>query len=238
MERVAPSDGGRALSAALDQLDRFSWLVATSANGVRAIVERLDGRALPESLQVAAVGPATAAEFAASGIAVDLVPDRATAADLAAAFPPASGFPRADGTGGTGSGGAERPSVLAPLAELASDDLVSGLSSAGYRVERVVAYRMADTVDDPTSADAAACAAADLVAGAEAVVFTAPSIVERFRARFATALDGLAVDGPAVVCIGPKTGRRARDLGYESVVVAEPHTDSGIVAALIDRLGR
>jgi uroporphyrinogen-III synthase len=52
----------------------YDWLVVTSANGAAEVARRLTGR----PRQIAAVGPATAAELAAHGFAVDLVPQTAT----------------------------------------------------------------------------------------------------------------------------------------------------------------
>jgi uroporphyrinogen-III synthase len=200
----APADGGAALTGALAQLDGYGWLVATSANGVQAVAEALEGRAVPPGVGVAAVGPATASAFEAAGIAVDLVPAAATAADLALAFPPADGPVR----------------VLAALAELASADLVTGLRSKGYTVDRVDAYRIVEPPVDPE-------AAAEL-AGAEAVLFTSPSIVDRFVDRFS-----LSAVPATAVCIGPRTAARARQRGVAATVVAPVHTNQGLVDALV-----
>jgi uroporphyrinogen-III synthase len=202
--RSAPSDGGAALADALDRLEGYGWLVATSSNGVGAVVDALGRRDLPATTRVAAVGPATAAAFVAAGIHVDLVPSTATAADLAGAFPPAGG----------------RVRVLAALAELASGDLAAGLAGKGYAVDRVDAYRMVEPSAEP--------GVESRVAGAGAVLFTSPSVVDRFVDRFSVA----AVTGTAV-CIGPRTAARARDRGLSAPVVARVHTDQGLLDALV-----
>jgi uroporphyrinogen-III synthase len=61
----------------------YDWLVVTSANGAAEIARRLSGR----PRQIAAVGPATAAELAAHGLAADLVPRVASQEGLLAELP-------------------------------------------------------------------------------------------------------------------------------------------------------
>src|SRR5439155_21546574 len=91
---------------------------------VRGRVEALgrDARALAGA-KVAAVGPATEAALRGWGIVADLVPGRATTADLGAAFP-----------GGSGR-------VLLPRADIANPELTGALRAKGWTCEDVVAYR-------------------------------------------------------------------------------------------------
>ena len=209
--RAAPRDGGLALRRALDAIADYRWLVVTSANGVRAFSEALGQRTPPATLQMAAVGPATAAALTAAGFSVDLVAPVATAAHLAAAFPP--------------SGPAD--AVLAPLAELASDDLSQGLGAKGYRVDQVEAYRMEDVTVEAEEATAVGRA----VGCADAVLFTAPSLVDRFVEVFSLA------SVPAVtVCIGPRTAERARQHGIPEPITATEHHQSGLLRALVRSL--
>lgn len=209
--RAAPADGGAALRAAVARLDRYAWVAVTSAAGAAALLAaRADG--WPAGVRVAAVGPATADALRRAGVEPDLVPTTATAVDLAAAFPPAPG------TGESGPAGR----VLAPLAELAGDDLAAGLRARGWDVDRVDAYRLADLPppgsDDPLPAG---------LEGADAVAFTSPSTVDRFCDRFSPALVP-----PVVACIGPRTAARARERGLTGIVAANEHTTPGLVAAL------
>lgn len=154
-ERVGADDDGAALRSALDDLGSYDWIAFTSVNGVRAVVEAMDSTRFPETLRVAAVGRATAEALTGAGIGVDLVPLKATAADLAAAFEPTERGSR----------------VLAPLADRASSDLVEGLRALGYEPHRVEAYRMQRRQVDETS-----------LTDADAVLLTSPSIVEQFLA--------------------------------------------------------
>jgi uroporphyrinogen-III synthase len=207
-----PGDEGEALGRAVDSLDRYRWVVLTSANGVRAVAEALGGRPWPpgpgpagDPVEVAAVGPTTAAEARDAGMPVGLVPERATAAALVEAFPRAR------------PGRSNR--VLAPLAELAGPTVVAGLEAKGWVVDRVEAYRTAAPVEPVPPGEAPP--AADLV------TFFAPSAVDRWADRFGPS-------APIAVCIGPSTGARARDRGFAEVMVARPHNEAGVV----DVIGR
>lgn len=203
LEVVPPADGGAALGAAVDRLERYQWVLFTSANAVRAVVAALAGRPWPRATAVGAVGPATAAAARSAGIDVTLARPRGTGKDLAAAVPAPGG-----------SGG-----VLLPLAELADPAVADHLRSRGWRVTSVVAYR---TVRPPVTA-------ADLarVDGADAALFTSGSTVDRF-----VEVAGPERVPPLVVCIGPATAQRARHHGMAVAATAEDQSDDGLVRAL------
>lgn len=203
IEVKAPADDGRALRAVLADLAAYDWVVLTSANGVRSMAEACAGAPWPDGVSVAAVGPATAAAARSAGMPVRLIPDVATASALVDRFPESSDD--------------DRGRVLAPLAELAGDTVVAGLGAKGWRVDRVDAYR---TTADPSVAEpSAAKVDADIAA------FFSPSAVDRWVERFGAEL-------PAAVCVGPSTAARAREAGFGRVVVADPHTEDGVLQAL------
>ena len=152
---VEPSDGGAALAAALASADRYDWIVVTSPNGSRRVVDLLAG---PTTARLAAVGPKTAAPLAASGRLVDLVPGRAVAEGLLEEFPSP---PESGGR------------VLLARAEVARDVLPEGLSAAGWEVEVVAAYRNVVPVVDP--------AVLVRARSAHLVTFTAESTVRRYH---------------------------------------------------------
>ena len=214
-----PQDGGNALEAAIAGLDLYHWLIVTSANGVRAVADMIKrvGQEWPDHLRVGVVGPATAAEATANGWPVHFTPRRATSLDLASEFAPApeSGPPIR---------------VLAALAELGGATVKKGLMEKGYRVDHVIAYRTVspEPLDDPAEEQALARA----IAESEALTFTSPSTVTRFVSRFGT--DNLPGH---VVCIGPRTAKRADRLGLTVTAVAEPHTVDGLIAALTTLIG-
>ncbi len=218
VEVAAPTDGGRALGAAVAGLPDYDWVVLTSVNGVQSVGRVLDGRPWPAGVSVAVVGPTTAEAARSAGLPVDLVPGVATAAALV------DGFPPAPSPTGPGSG-----RVLAPLARLADATVEQGLTAKGWRVDRVEAYRTAAPADErsPEAPDGDLHDAVDedLDHHLDAVAFFSPSVVDRWVDRFGPA-------GAVAVCIGPSTAARARDRGLRRVVMATPHTEDGVVAAL------
>jgi uroporphyrinogen III methyltransferase / synthase len=148
------ADGGTALAEALATVQSYDWLVVTSANGARRVLDGLpDARALG-GVAVAAIGPGTAAALADGNIRADLVPERFVAEGLLEAFP--------DGPG----------RVLLARAAVARDTLPDGLRAKGWEVDVVEAYRTIPAVPSPATLEAAAVA--------EVVTFTSSSTVTRF----------------------------------------------------------
>lgn len=76
--RIVPPDDWEPLDRALAELERFDWVVFTSVNGVRVVIDRLGmlGRFVDvlRAVKVAAIGPGTARELAAHGVTPSLVP--------------------------------------------------------------------------------------------------------------------------------------------------------------------
>ena len=215
-----PAIETRPLDFELPDLDRYGWLVLTSANGAGAFFERglhargLDARALA-GVRVAVIGPGTAAAVERFGVRADLVPERFVAESLVAAFPP----PRAPG---------ER--VLLARAEQARDVLPEGLTRLGYEVDVVPVYRTVTAEPDPDDLERVRRGAVD------AVTFTSSSTVQNFCRIVGPFPTGEA--GPAVVSIGPVTSAAANEAGLTVTVEADPHDIDGLVAAVLGALAR
>ncbi|MGH2673936.1 MAG: uroporphyrinogen-III synthase [Actinomycetota bacterium] len=186
----------------------FAWSVFTSAAGVRAWFARVEALgAGPPRGDVAVVGDATAEALREHGTRPSLVPETFTTEALAGAFPEGSGR------------------VLLARADLAGGDLEEAIRGKGWEPVRVDAYRVRAAAGLPNPA------AALLRDGrVDVVTFTSPSTVEGF-----VRLAG-AAGAPEAVCIGPVTADAARAAGLDVAAVAEPHTEDGLVAALIRAL--
>jgi uroporphyrinogen-III synthase len=142
-------DGGEALTAALDRIDTFDWLVVTSRHGA----ERVAHAARESPIRLAAVGTATAAVLAErSGRPIELVPSVQLATALVDAFP--------DG----------QWSVLVAQADRAADTIVAGLRRRGCDVVVCAAY--STRLRMPSDAERARAL------GADAVAFASGSAVE------------------------------------------------------------
>ena len=210
IEIVDPLDEGAALSAAVEQLSSYDWVVLTSANGAQRFCERLrDGRDLA-GVKLAAIGPGTAEVLADYNLVADLVPERFIAESLLEAFP----LPHEN----------NQRRVLLARAEVARDVLPDGLRELGWRVDVVDAYRTIPV--EPTDAER------ERIIGADIVTFTSSSTVENWVAAF-----GIDTLPNVVACIGPITADTARRAGLRVDVIADVHTIDGLVDALIDRVG-
>ncbi len=201
LEIVKPPDGGAALVDAIDGLADYTWVAFTSANAVSTVMDALADRPWPAHVRCAVVGNATGRAVSDRGLSVDVVADPSTAAHLARQMP-------VD----------ETDRVLAPLATLASDDLVDGLTDRGVSALRVDAYA--------TTAPIHSADAIDRALASDLVLLTAPSVVN----RLVELADGRSV--PAGICIGPRTNERAQEFALAVEAVADPHDDDGLLAAV------
>lgn len=210
------------LDRALDRLVRgdFDWLVLTSANTVTALAERLAARGMAgacSAVRVAAVGPATAAA-ARELLSVECVdlPPQYVAESLAESL----------GTSGALQPGAR---VLLPESAIARPTLAERLTALGALIEVVTAY---ETRCASGGVDLPALIAAARV---DALTFTSSSTVSCFRQRLAA--EGGRIDSlldTCTVCIGSKTERTARELGFRRILVPAEST----VEAMVDTLER
>jgi len=201
----------------LPALGGYSWLVFTSANGVRAFFERgldaagLDARALG-GLRLAAIGPGTATALEARGLRPDLVPERFVAESLLEAFP---------------DPGASGERVLLARAQQARDVLPEGLGARGYVVDVLAVYRTVPAEPDPSVVEQIRAGKVD------ALTFTSSSTVT----NFVDAVGEITGPQPLVVSIGPVTSATARDRGLQVGAEADPHTIDGLVEAVRAALG-
>ena len=212
-----PRDGYAALDAALRELPTFDWVVFTSVNGVDHVWQRLAVLGLDDRvftrLQLAAIGPATAAELSARNLQSAVVPKRFVAESLLEAIPNPTG-----------------KRFLLPRAALARDTLRTGLQHAGAQVVEVPAY---DTIlPEPSSATLA-----ELEAGVDVLTFTASSTVHNFVTQLGQAHARSLADRAQVAVIGPVTAETARNLDLRVDVVASEYTIDGLVTALVDAYG-
>jgi uroporphyrinogen-III synthase len=208
MITIRPCTDPAPLDDALRHLDRYDWLILTSANTVTHIGQRLTTLKLkPVWPAVAVIGPATGKALQAYGVTPAVMPDKHIAEALFAALQEH-----------TDLSGAR---VLLPQGDLARPVMADLLRAAGARVETVVAYENVRPEIDPTL----------LAVPFDAVTFTSSSTVQNFVESFD---DPLAVIGTGrIACIGPVTADTACKLGLPVHIVAEPHTVDGLIDALI-----
>lgn len=206
IEIEGPEPGGP-LDAVIEDAagGSFRWVVFTSASGVRMWWTRAAALGLdPPAGRVAVVGDTTAAALAERGMEVDLVPDPFTTAALGEAFPRGKGR------------------VLLARADIATEELEDALRAKGWEPVRIDAYNVRAATAVPEVARRAL-----EQQQVDAVVFTSPSTVEGYLSL------AVAARRPPAVCIGPVTAAAAARVGFEVAAVADPHTEDGLIEALI-----
>lgn len=203
----APLADCTVLDGALERVKEFDWVVFTSANGVRAVVERFHTPdamcARLKGVRVAAIGPGTAHALEQTGIRVDFIPTKFLGEQVARELPIVPG-----------------QRVLLLRADIASDVLADVLKTRGAQVSDVDAYR---TIMP-------ARRGIDLHA-IDAVTFTSSSTVRNFIELLGDDANTLlsALD---IFCIGPVTADTAREFNLKPAAVADEHTLDGLVAAM------
>jgi uroporphyrinogen-III synthase len=201
-----PAD--ESLETALHRIEDFDWLVATSANAAPSLARRI-----PSGVQVAAIGPATAAALARAGIPVDHVPDDYLSAAVVGGMGPLHGR-----------------EILLARGDAATPQLADALIRAGGRVTEAIAYR---TLEGPDSSREAVRAA--LESGVDGIVFASGSAVRGLLALLTAEWQRRVRDMPAL-CIGPVTAVEASASGFGVAVVARTHTGVGLAQAIADHV--
>ena len=202
------------LDRAIHLLERFDWLIFTSANAVTFFLKRCRACACQPTgghLEIAAVGSATRLALEKEGLRASFVPKEFSGAGLAAEL----------------SSAIAGKSVLLPRSDRAGQELPSLLGNAGAHVTEVVAYRTAG----PETWDGSLIEA--LRDGqADAVAFFSPSAFREFQNLMGS--DALAKWNSRVVfaAVGPVTAEAIRASGLPVAIEANEATTASLVAGL------
>jgi uroporphyrinogen III methyltransferase/synthase len=209
---VAEPTDWKVVDAALARISEFDWLVFSSANGVRAVLQRLwqagrDARALG-NVRLAAIGPGTALELERYRLRADLTPGEFRAEELAEALAEHAAVKR----------------FLLARASRGREVLAERLRAAGGHVEQVVVYRSLDvTAADP-----------DVVAQLEGGRVDWVTVTSSAIARSLVHLLGPRLRRARLASLSPVTSATLRELGYEPAAEARTYTLDGLVAAMLE----
>lgn len=207
---ILPPDDWRPVDAALDRLAGYDWLVFSSANGVRSLLDRLWSRAgdwrCLSHLKLAAIGSGTAEELARYRLKADLVPPEFRAESLAAELATVAAGRR----------------FLLARASRGREVLAEQLRASGAEVDQVVVYRSVD-VEQPDADIAAALAHGKI----DWVTVTSSAI-----ARSLVQMFGAALRTTRLASISPVTSETLRQLGHAPAVEATEYTRDGLVRAI------
>lgn len=210
---IQPPQSYTMLDDALTHLDRYDWLIFTSANATGAVHVRLmDLGILPSSIhaQVAAIGNATAqAVDALLHLEVSITPAEYVAESLVAELAPQIAGRR----------------VLLARAEIARDVIPNALRAVGATVNVVDAYRNVMPAAAPELLRAA------IEQGIDAATFTSSSSVTHLADAARAAGIAFPLAGVAAISIGPITSQTLRDLGWEPAAEAKVSDIAGLIAA-------
>lgn len=201
---IVPPLSYLALDEAIVNLERYDWLIFTSANGVRAFADRL--AASPRDLRglrakLCTVGPMTRKTVEDMHLKVDVVPKEYVAESIVAAMAPYD---------------MQGKHVLIPRATVARDTVPQALKALGATVTIAEAYRTVVPASGPAPI-------------ADWVTFTSSSTVKNFLALN----EAGAIARYKTASIGPITTETLRMHGIEPTVEATPHTTEGVINAIL-----
>jgi uroporphyrinogen III methyltransferase/synthase len=208
---ICPPQDWSEVDNILQDMGRFDWLVFSSSNGVRFLLDRLletgyDMRVLG-GVRLAAIGPGTAETLRQYHLTVDLQPSEYRAEALAEAL-----APQASGR-----------SVLLARASRGREVLAEQLQQAGATVEQVVVYQSQDvTVPAANVSDQLAAGKIDWV-----------TVTSSAIARSCAGLFGDQLAACRLASISPITSQTLKEQGLAPSVEAEQYTMQGLVAAIV-----
>ena len=196
----------------------YDWIVFTSANGVKFLVQRLIqvGRDIRDlkGPRICAIGPGTAQALQALKIRVDFIPLEYRAEAIF------EGIGKEDLNG---------KKVLIPRAKVARDVLPADLRSAGAEVEVVEVYQTVCPREK-------AVGVLDLLRekNLSAITFTSSSTVTNFMELVGKEEAAELTRGVTIASIGPITAEKARNLGLVTNVMPREYTIPSLVEALVE----
>jgi uroporphyrinogen III methyltransferase/synthase len=209
------------LDRALRDIRSFDWLLLTSANAVRALLDRSQSLGVDvmksfAAVRIAAVGPVTAEAARRAGWSVSRVAIKHQGVALAEEF----------------AAELARKRILLPRSNLASQELPEALRRIGANVTEVVAYRTFAVEPEGEGQT-------DFFSGhVEAVLFFSPSAVRNFlnwdEGKGGQLLRSITNQSrkTAVIAVGPVTASALRDAGLRNIVQAQNTTVPAVIEAL------
>lgn len=212
---ICPPDDLKPLDRALRQLHSYDWLILTSANAVRAMVERAAvlGVVLAANslLKVAAIGTATAAEARNAGLSVGIIPESYVGESLVESL----------------AGRVAGRKILLARAAVARDVIPDALLAVGAVLDVVDAYQNRMPASAPLQLRKA------LEKAVDAAMFTSSSSVTHLADAARAAGLRFPFAGVAAVSIGPVTSKTLREVGWEPSAEASPSDIANLIKAVV-----
>jgi uroporphyrinogen-III synthase len=188
---LSPPEVWSKVDEALRRLDRYDWLLLTSATGATHFADRMRALNIDRGtvrIRIAVVGAKTADALVERGWKVDFVPSRYLTDSLAKELPVGR-------------------NALLMRSDIADPSLAQKLRARGFQVEEVTIYRTVRlNVKD-----------LDMIADADMVIFGSPSAVDGLCSQLPEATLANLIKKEAA-CIGPVTARATRAHGFTRIV--------------------
>ena len=204
------------LNRAIAAIAEFDWLILTSAQAVRALMQRCADLRAPltranRHLRVACVGPVTAGEARNANLPVEYVAETHNGVALAEEL----------------DGRLRGAKVLLPRSDRANPDLPLALKQNGAEVTEVVVYR---TLRPAGMGKEELKTVLD--GKADAILFFSPSAVQHFGELVGVEQLRVIQDKLAITAVGPVTARALREAGLERVIVSADTSGASVLETL------
>lgn len=205
------------LDVALENLQKYQWLILTSVNGVEALFGRMRTlgvtRACLYHLKTVAIGPATRAAIEAKGLPVEVTPKQYVAEAVVNML-----RKRVQGK-----------RVLLVRAAVARDVIPRELRRAGAWVDVVSAYE----TRLPGASRASLRSVLSSSARPDVITFTSSSTVHNFARVAGHLMHTGHLDRIAMASVGPVTSATLREYGMHPAVEAREYTMAGLTKGIM-----
>lgn len=217
MIEIVPPRSWRGVDQAIEEIDKYDWLIFTSANGVDFFFDRLKKKRKTlrslSSLKVCAIGPATSSRLSQRKIPVHLMPKEFVAESVIEAFKRESIKGRR---------------ILLARAQKARDLLPKGLEEMGAKVDVVEVYRTIKPRRGPGRLRRI------LKEGkVDLITFTSSSTVNHFVELLKGEDIKSLLKGVLIACIGPVTSKTAMRWGMRVQIQPRDYTIQGLTRAIV-----
>jgi uroporphyrinogen-III synthase len=220
---IRPPRSFKSLDESLKLVGEYEWLILTSANGVRAMFDRMALLNLPKRtlahLNIAAIGPATRAAIEQEGLKVAVTPKEYVAESIVETL----------------SDKVRGKRVLLCRAKVARDVIPRELRHMGAFLDVAEAY---ETVIPQSSRVELRAALRDPQRRPHLITFTSSSTVNSYVALLGIRSGrSRLVEGVLNASIGPVTSDTLRQCELSVDVQAAQYTIPGLIEAIVRHLG-
>lgn len=215
--KIVPPNSWGPIDKEINSIEKYNWLIFTSANGVKYFLERLkenqkDIRDL-KGIRICTIGPKTADVLKKLGIRIDFMPSEFKAESII------------EGIGD----GIKGKKILIPRASIAREILPQELAKMGAIVKVVDAYKTICPEGKTEQIQKML-----LNKEIDVITFTSSSTVKNFVNMFKKEKFQALISGITIACIGPITATTAKKYGLKPSILPESYTIEALTEALSD----